>query len=151
LVEGILEQAQSVDISASISTLGNWELAGYAALAIVIIGVVGESVHEFTSWFGSTWRAKGGKAAALVLVAGRAGEGIAEVEVNNIGGEIIAFQNKQDAQLQLDLEKERTKTAPRHLTKWQFDALQELKGVVSDVGLVAEWNLEARSFAARSS
>jgi hypothetical protein len=40
--------------------------------------------------------------------------------------------------LRLDLEKERSKTAARSWTKDQFDAIQAIKGVVKDVGIIWE-------------
>jgi hypothetical protein len=47
----------------------------------------------------------------------------------------------------LDLERERAKLAPRAITKQQWDALQELKGEVSEVNITYEWgNLEAGQF-----
>ena len=48
--------------------------------------------------------------------------------------------DKTAAQLRLDLEKERNKTAMRPWTKDQFDAIQDLKGVVNDVGILWESN-----------
>ncbi len=89
------------DISALISALSCWELAGYAALAAVVVGVIGESIHEFIPWFGSVWwRTNGGKASALLLIAGLAAEGITQVKTNSISGQIIAFLNERAGRLE---------------------------------------------------
>jgi hypothetical protein len=89
----------ALDISALISSLSGWELAGYAALAAVAIGVAGESVHELTAWFKTLqwWKANGGKASALLLVAALAAELIIQVKTNSISGQIIAFLSDQAA------------------------------------------------------
>ena len=86
-------------ISALISPLWGWELAGYAAVAAVAIGVAGESIHEFTDWFNASqwWRANGGKASALLLIAALAAELIIQVKTNSISGQIIAFLSDQAA------------------------------------------------------
>src|ERR1700730_7449980 len=105
------------DISALMSVLSCWENAGYVGLAIVIIGVAGESTHELTQLLGEYiwWRTKGGKASALVLITGLVIAGIAQVKANAISGQIIAFLNaqaadlnKQAVQLRIDLERERS-------------------------------------------
>jgi hypothetical protein len=50
--------------------------------------------------------------------------------------ERAAGLDKTAAQLRLDLEKERSKTAARPWTKEQFDAIQDVKGVVKTVGIL---------------
>jgi hypothetical protein len=56
--------------------------------------------------------------------------------------------DKTAAQLRLDLEKERNKTAMRPWAKDQFDAIQDIKGVVKDVGILWESHcIECQLFA----
>lgn len=62
--------------------------------------------------------------------------------------ERAAELDKTAAQLQLDLEKERNKTAMRLWTKDQFDALQDIKDVVKEVGILWESHcIECQLFA----
>jgi len=90
--------AADLDLSALMSSLSCWEYAGYAGLAIVIIGVVGEGVHDFTTWFSNTWwSTKGGRLSVLVLIAGLAIEGVTQVKANSLSGQIIAFLGEQAA------------------------------------------------------
>jgi hypothetical protein len=49
-----------------------------------------------------------------------------------------AKANEHAAQLALDLEKERRKTAPRPWTKEQFDAIQSMKGQIAAVAVLAQ-------------
>jgi len=49
-----------------------------------------------------------------------------------------ALLNKQISQLSSDLEKERIRTSARPWTKAQFDVIQEIKGVVKDVGVISQ-------------
>ena len=89
----------AVDISALGSSLTVWELAGYAATGIVMLGVIGESIVEFTNWItDERWQSMVGRASALVLVAGLAGEILTQVQVNSISGRMIAFLNTQVSQ-----------------------------------------------------
>jgi hypothetical protein len=56
--------------------------------------------------------------------------------------------DKTAAQLRLDLEKERNKTSMRPWAKDQFDAIQDIKGVVKDVGILWESHcIECQLFA----
>ena len=50
--------------------------------------------------------------------------------------ERAAELNKTAEQLRLDLEKERSKTAARPWAREQFDAIQDIKGVVKGVGIL---------------
>jgi hypothetical protein len=74
------------------------------------------------------------------FVAGYAGhlEGAAANEAAAEANERAAELNKTAAQLRLDLEREQSKTAARPWTKEQFDAIQDVKGVVKDVGILWE-------------
>jgi hypothetical protein len=92
--------APATDLSVLISSLSCWETAGYTGLAIVIIGVVGEGIHDFTAWFRDTrWHSGGGKLSVLILIAGLAVEGVAQVKANSISGEIIALLSGEAARL----------------------------------------------------
>jgi len=108
-------------LNALISQQWSWELAEYASVAAVFIGVAGESIHEFTAWFRqhSWWKANGGKASALLLVVALAAELVTTIKSNSISGQIIALVTeraatleKDAAQLRLDLAKVR---GPRNL------------------------------------
>jgi hypothetical protein len=126
----------ALDIAALESSLDWWAFAGYCATGIVALGCIGESIVEFTSWVPAHKHSKAGMAWALVLIFGLACEVITQVKVNTISGQIIAFLNNQTAQLETDLQKEREKTSARPWTKEQFDAIQEIKGSVTDVGIL---------------
>jgi hypothetical protein len=105
------------DIPALKSAQSWWELAGYVSLATVLIGVIGESVHEFFTRFGSSWwRLIGGKASALVLIAGLAAEGITQVKTNSISDQITAVLDRENLEI-------REKVAGRRITKEQHDIL----------------------------
>ena len=112
----------------------------------MILGVVGEGIHDLTAWFKSTfWGPTGGRISVLILVVGLAVEGIAQVNANNATAQIIAALSNETAnsrlktaQLEKELQTEKTQIAARPWTKTQFDALQKLKGVVAGVGVVAE-------------
>jgi hypothetical protein len=90
----------AVDISALMSSLWYWELAGYATLVAVAIGVAGESVHELTEWFKKSpwWKAKGGIASALLLIAALAAEVVTQIKTSGISGQTIAFLSDQAAE-----------------------------------------------------
>src|SRR5258707_798679 len=87
----------AVDVLALMSSLSNWETAGYVAVAAVAIGGAGESIHELTSWFKRFpwWIDKGGKTSALLLIAALAAELIIQVKTNSLSGQIIAFLSDQ--------------------------------------------------------
>jgi hypothetical protein len=126
------------DISALISALSYWEAAGYAALAAVLIGVIGESIHQFVPWPSSGWwRANGGKASALILIAGLASEGITQVETNSTSGQIIADLNLQEATLsQRNLAFERAispRTLEQNLTGQHLRRFADVEVVVESL------------------
>lgn len=59
-----------------------------------------------------------------------------------------AKANERAAELNTALEKEREKTSARPWKKEQFDAIQEIKGVVTDVGIIVQDKcLECRLYA----
>jgi hypothetical protein len=77
------------DISALGSLLRFWDGVGYASTALVFIGVVGESLVELTNWMKLPERKKRiGKASALILILGLAGELISTVKISGVTGEI---------------------------------------------------------------
>jgi hypothetical protein len=125
------------EIASLMSDVSFWEFWGYAALAAVLIGVIGESIKEFTDWLERTgWEKKISRLSALILIAGLAGEGITQPKTNAVNATLIAFLNKQSGQLAIDLEKEKQITSARPWKKEQFDAIQEIKGVVTGVGIL---------------
>jgi hypothetical protein len=128
-----------------------WENWGYVTLAAVLLGVVGESIVEFIPGLikSGSIRSKFGKASALLLVAGLAGELITQPRTNAANATLVALINKQTAQLQTDLEKERKKNLGRTITKEQFEALQELKGKVAKIYVQADASPDAQLFAAQ--
>src|SRR2546423_1276993 len=81
-----------IDLNALEASLSSWEIAGYASIAAVTLGVFGEYVHDFTSWFKkiSWWNAQGGKVSTLFLIASLAAELCIQVKANSISGQIIA-------------------------------------------------------------
>lgn len=84
------------DISALGSVLRFWDWFGYASTALVFIGVIGESVVELTNWVKLPERKRRiGKASALVLILGLAGELISGFKISGITGEITASLNKE--------------------------------------------------------
>jgi len=88
----------ALDMDALGSSLFCWEIGGYIATAIVVIGVIGESVVEFTDWIKSPQTlSRVGIASALILVIGLAGEILTQVKVNSISGRMIAFLNSEAA------------------------------------------------------
>jgi hypothetical protein len=125
------------DIASLLAAISFWEFWGYVALAAVVIGVIGESIEEFTEWPKVMGVEKPlTRISALILIAGLAGEGITQPNTNAANAKLVAFANRQTAELSLDLEKERSKTSARPWTKEQFDAIQDIKGVVTDVGIL---------------
>jgi hypothetical protein len=125
------------EIASLMSNTSFWEAWGYVALLAVVVGVAGESIQEFTQWPKRLGIAKViTRVSVLVLVVGLAGEGITQVNTNAANALVVALLNKQAAELSSDLEKERATTSARPWTKDQFDAIQQIKGLVSDVGIL---------------
>jgi len=91
--------ASADDLNALTIALSSWEIAGYASLIAVAVGCAGEATHEFTSWFKrkSWWKANGGKASALLLIAALASELIIQIKTNSLSGQIIALLNDKAA------------------------------------------------------
>ncbi len=92
-----------INLSSIMASLPHWELWGYVAAGAVAIGVIGESIHEFTSWFRrySWWANKGSKASALLLIIALVVEVVIQVKANGISGQIIAFLSNQSAEATL--------------------------------------------------
>jgi hypothetical protein len=125
------------DIASLLADISFWEFWGYVALAAVVVGVIGESIEEFTEWPKFMGIEKPlMRISALVLILGLAGEGITQPNTNAANAKAVAFANKETAQLTLDLEKERAATSARPWTKEQFDAIQSIKGIVTDAGIL---------------
>ena len=96
----------------------------------------------------------GGLSVTFGLLAGFAAhqEAVAANEAAAKANERAAELDKTAAQLRLDLERERSRAAARPWTSEQFDALQDVNGVVKDVGILWDnhciecqlfaWNIE---------
>jgi len=109
------------DIASLLSTISFWETWGYVALGAVLLGVVGESVKEFSKWPERIgWEKKLGRVSALVLIAGLAGEGITQPNTNAANATLVAFVNKQAAQARLEIAR---LNARRELNPAQFGEL----------------------------
>jgi hypothetical protein len=84
------------------TTLTRWEYGEYASAAIVIAGVVGEFLADFSNVCCirdiPEHKDKLGKLATLVLIAGLAAELVCLVNTNVLSGRIIAFLGKQAAE-----------------------------------------------------
>lgn len=96
--------APAVDVSALTRSLDRWEYAAWAATALVTIGVAGESVHSFTSWFKRYpwWTNKGNKASSLVLIAALALEFLTGVMTNTTSDRISQELSRQAANATLN-------------------------------------------------
>lgn len=139
------------DISALMSDVTFWESCGYIALSAVVIGVIGESIKEFTPVLKyAGYQGRIGRLSTLLLIAGLAGEGITQPNTNATNARLVAFLNNQTVQLQADLEKERQKTSARVLTEDDWDSIQRLKGKISSVDIAVESGcIECRSLEAQ--
>jgi hypothetical protein len=93
-----------LDIASLLSNISFWESWGYVALTAVLLGVVGESIKEFTHWLGP-WEKKVGRLSALILVAGLAGEGITQPNTNAANATLVAIVNARAAKAELELAK----------------------------------------------
>lgn len=90
----------SLDISELMSKSGCWEIAGYIATGIVLIGVAGEVITDLTLWIKSKGlRRQIEIASALILLVGLAGEILTQVQANNTTSLIIALLNDETARL----------------------------------------------------
>jgi hypothetical protein len=140
------EQRNMADVLALESAASIWEGAGYVCTALVLIGVIGETLAEFRpTTFRSNVTFMLGRISALLLIIGISGEILTQVKANNLNGKVISILDgttetlrASNLKLALDLESERQKTAPRPWTKDQFDALQTLRGKLPDVGIAWE-------------
>jgi hypothetical protein len=91
--------ASAEDLRALTISLSRWEIAGYCSLAAVAIGVIGEAIHDFSSWFKSApwWRDKGNRASTLLLIVALVAELVIQVKTNGISGQKIAFLENEAA------------------------------------------------------
>jgi biopolymer transport protein ExbD len=90
--------ADAINLNDLMSSLSFWERGGYIGLAAVIFGVIGETIHEFAAWpHWEWWRPRGGKLSALVLIAGLAIEGVAQINANNTSDRVIAVLRDEEA------------------------------------------------------
>src|SRR5438309_1147337 len=83
------------------SLLNFWDWFSYLALALVFIGVVGESIADLTNLIKSPrWKSKTEKISALLLITGLAGELVSSSKLSELNGRIVAILNKQAAEAQ---------------------------------------------------
>lgn len=101
------------ELAAATSWLHWLTVVKYIGGAMVVIGVAAEVLGD---WFSEPYQKKVEDARKLE----------------------IAQLTERAAQLSLDLEKERQKTAPRAWTKEQFEAIQTLKDQVPAVGIISK-------------
>jgi hypothetical protein len=86
------------DLSTLESLAGFWERIDYVGLFLVFVGVIVESVVEFTSLIKSSfWKPKIGKASALVLIVGLALELISSSRLSVINRQVVAILSMQAA------------------------------------------------------
>jgi hypothetical protein len=86
------------DLSTLESLAGFWERVDYVGLFLVFVGVIVESVVEFTSLIKSSfWKPKIGKASALVLIVGLALELISSSRLSVINRQVVAILSMQAA------------------------------------------------------
>ncbi len=84
------------DLAALRSSLKSWEIFEYSAAGIVLLGVIGEYVAEFTGWAADRGiEKKLSKISTLVLIVGIAGEGIGLFRTSQLSGELIASLEEQ--------------------------------------------------------
>lgn len=81
------------------SSLTRWEWFEYGAAAVVIVGVLGEAINDFTSWW-PRWRIKKklGKGSTLILIAGLACELLGLVRTSTLSNQLIADLNATAAE-----------------------------------------------------
>jgi hypothetical protein len=105
----------SSDVASLESALTCWTRVEYASAAVVLIGVIGEYVNDFTHWFRALRRHRRlGKGSTLLLIAGLAVELLGLVKTATLSNHIIEAERSARVQLQKSI-------APRDLTpeKWK--------------------------------
>src|SRR3989442_15932761 len=91
------------------SSLRRWEWVEYIAAAVVILGVVGEWINDFSAWL-KRWRYKRrlAKGSTLVLIGGLACELLGLVKTTTLSGRIVEYE--RGARMRLE-----ERVAPRTL------------------------------------
>jgi hypothetical protein len=80
------------------SALDFWDWFEYGATALVLIGVIGEYVADFTRVSESNkWKNLVGKISTLLLIVGISGELLGLVKISEYSGKIIALLNERAA------------------------------------------------------
>jgi hypothetical protein len=112
------------DIAALESSAKLWEWVDYIGLFLVLVGVIGESIVEFTDRIKSAFlKPKIGKVSALVLIVGLSLELISLPKLSAINGRIVAMLNTQAAEAQRAADEARQRAAEAQTQTAQ--ALQE--------------------------
>ena len=123
------------------SSDSRWGVLLVASTLVVLIGVLGEYVAEFTNVLNNRATAKLlERGAVLLLIIGIAGELLGEAKTLSIGDEIAAFQNRRTEELKtanLSLEAE---IAPRNVSD------DELKKLIGSLRPLAGRKVEVRSY-----
>jgi hypothetical protein len=129
-------RSMNYDISSLTWASEWWEVAGYIATALVLIGVAGESVCQLTEWIKSTSRKHNvEKVSALVLIAALAGEILTQVESNNSNSLIVGVLNKQTVELQTQNAALLKSISPRRIASFTNPAVppRELQSFCADI------------------
>jgi hypothetical protein len=85
--------AHAAEVDRLLNTLNWWEVADYIATAIVTVGVIGETLVDFTNVFRTRddrpREKRLGKIFAIILIGGLVGELTALIKTSNLTGQII--------------------------------------------------------------
>jgi hypothetical protein len=88
-------RSMNLDISELEAASAFWESVGYAATVIVVIGVIGESIADLTTWIKVERRKHVvERVSVLLLIAGLTAEILAQVQSNNKNSLIVGVLNE---------------------------------------------------------
>ena len=127
---------------------GTADLFWFHAVLIAGSVIAGITVGAGIIFEGHNYSERTYRIATWLVIVGVAVESFCTV-VLFVGDEALSgTQQDKIIRLDTDLQKEREKTAARSLTKEQFDTIQSIKGIVTDVGVVPEKDcIECSNFA----
>lgn len=113
------------EVDALKSSLDCWFTVEYVSTFIVLLGVVGEYVADFTRFVEERELTKPlGKISTLVLIVGLAGELISLGKTSAISGQITASLEERAAEAELQLAKLQERQRPRSVGKEFAEALR---------------------------